>query len=550
MDDIQFITAFLDSTLLEDLDKEEIMKMWAIVRDETFFDSWFRDDPNKIDNHRVAITLPPKPHVKLDYDLEEMLKYFKSAGCSDFDLLNGYMTTPRGRRVRIGRILAAAKKKPHPSNPWIIGYYREQVSDALKDPQVEAQAISRALKGDRWEINYHLKEHIKYFTDREKVGLVPSTIIISNHPVDIARMSEGRKVGKRGWDTCTNPRDYHKVWFEILTGGFVAYSVPDDYEIDPKQGIVDPLGRLHIRKFIKVDPDTDEVLVRAVPENAIFPKRGGDPSGRLIEATKEWIKSKGQYEFDIDDYDLAGSQYSDTYLESKRILKYDLLPQGYAGIVKKYEDHLDRVLGAYYGETREGTESIPFISIAFTVVSAGKPPMLFDVQYASPEMGKIAREFDAVSGHRRDLPYSQVEHWRIAEPEGPYAKWTELVEEADSVRTQIENGDIPIPVKNAISRIPLTYLGHTVRKIIKGLRAEPSAFKAIFTVAEVSNVTPRSGGQHVEEEGERVSLHYFTVEEGVFLDGDNSPITQAVAMEFIRVSRVAKKAFHAYRGRR
>jgi len=293
--------SFLVDPILEDLSKEELHTLYRLARDQSVFDEWFENDPNKIDEDRVLIKeFDAEPAVERTIwleRLEDTLEY--AVGLGGVDLIKGYVNY-RGNLLRIGKILRKAKK-PHEKNLFTYGYV----------DKYGGKFVDGEMEGINYE-NYqeHLQRMADDFEHREIVNPNDYWVIVSKSPVDILRMSEDR-----GWTSCTNIREATKAWYEIMCGGFIMYLVKKDVlrknGIHPEQGIQDPTARIMIRKFMFINPATGDVRFKAMPEDEAY---GEDTTNNLEGIARDWIKSKGQLGFETGIRDkMYGMAYSDAY---------------------------------------------------------------------------------------------------------------------------------------------------------------------------------------------------------------------------------------------
>lgn len=104
------------------------------------------------------------------------------------------------------------------------------------------------------------------------------TVVISQNPHDIAKMSTGRD-----WTSCMElgKGQYHSdVFCEIKHGALIAYQIRDhDKEIEK------PLARLLIRRY-----ENEDGINLALPETKIY----GNPTGNFYKTVNDWLMEKQQ----------------------------------------------------------------------------------------------------------------------------------------------------------------------------------------------------------------------------------------------------------------
>ena len=336
MNTIDLIAQYLDTPLLEALDTHELKIINDLSRTNTSFDEWFQNDPNKLDNNRVLIQeFDTNPSV-VKTDALEFFEMMSIMGGGDkVDFVRGIIIKG-GKALKIMKVLRSAKKG-NERNPFLIGFCKHHNIKVSKFLEVLEGFLGASQNTSVARLGAGMLRHLTRsgdfepvlaalaqgfldllddiesdFINRKTTGAIKGqyAIIISKDPIDIARMSEGR-----GWESCTDIKRFYKTVYEVAGGGFVAYVVKRNYVIDPEQGIKNPTARLWVRKFIRVDTQTKEVSIKVQAENAIY---GTDTTGRLQDLVSNWIRSKGQIDFDIEGYALQGSDYSDSSFSGSR----------------------------------------------------------------------------------------------------------------------------------------------------------------------------------------------------------------------------------------
>jgi hypothetical protein len=292
----------------EVLDPEELQAVRAIASGHEPFQEWFDKDPNKIDDHRVLLGpfTASIENIRLGQDLEILKDVLENNGYTDIDLANG--RAKRGnRQYRVGRILSRAPwefkleifRQYVEHNPFVIDTGWDSEADDFKPVEETPEAVEKVAK--------YLEQ--KFQNRKIPRTDTPYHVLISNDPVDIARMSEDR-----GWTSCQNIKYASDPYFEIACGGIIAYIVPEDYQIDPEQGIMNPVARIHLRNAMRINKKTEDYVETPVREQSIY---GTDVLGNFPKIVDQWIESHGGL-IKGTVRELVGSSYSDTYMALAR----------------------------------------------------------------------------------------------------------------------------------------------------------------------------------------------------------------------------------------
>ena len=275
--------------VVEALSKKELAAVKAIASGHSPFQEWIDKDSKKIDDRRVLLG-PFKAsgkNITLNAEMRALTNALGEVGYTDIDLANG-RAKRGGRDYRIGRILSRANPD---LRELIVKLFNEEMNHFSPGSELSGDEVFNDIS--------------KAFQNRS----IPKTetpyyVMISNDPVDIARMSEGR-----GWYSCTNIKQYSKLYFEVACGGMAAYIVPEKYQIDKAQGVTNPIARIHLRNAFRVNRKNHEATHTLVQEYSIY---GTDVLGNFRKIIDDWIKSHGgSIKGTVSG--VTGSPYSDTW---------------------------------------------------------------------------------------------------------------------------------------------------------------------------------------------------------------------------------------------
>jgi len=215
-----------------------------------------------------------------DNELMDFIEYIEIDGnsCStnkaEYQL--GYSTCGR-RKFRIGKLLGR--------------WYKNEIKRIDEETTGSEGEMEKTETKQKYNYYKEILDGSKFRSMKDTSNL---TVVISQDPHDMAKMSTGRR-----WTSCMDlQKDRSQdVFCEVEEGGLIAYLI-DSSDKD----VENPHARILIRRFSNKKGDSV-----AIPEDAVY----GNNLNGFEEVVSDWINSK-QNNIVPGDYDRKGMGYSES----------------------------------------------------------------------------------------------------------------------------------------------------------------------------------------------------------------------------------------------
>jgi hypothetical protein len=280
------------------------------------FNSWLGGQ------ERVYFPFDPEHVLGFSSDDEDVIEVLEEADFEVHDYKGGYCRREGSNRpVRIGKVLNRLRKK-------------ELQELKEKHKLGEIYNLRRAMRSLN-KSHDALLNNFSSSSYRDAINIAKFSVVISQNPHDIAKMSTGR-----AWESCMTLGTgsmQGSVFKEVKSGGLIAYLIHAD-DLDIKK----PLSRIHIRRFEGL-PGRGATGSIAKAEASVY----GENVEGFKKAVNEWINEhQGKVPGGV--YKLAGGSYSDTFSHNLQIGGSWDLPK-----------EPNALLEVYYGR---GLEDIPYMT--------------------------------------------------------------------------------------------------------------------------------------------------------------------------------------------